>query len=294
MHSYTTEHFKRDVTEAKTLQKKHGTSYYFATSFMPKKLRDATYTLYAFFRIPDEIVDNAETDSSDDVLEQLTTWQRAWYTAYTERKSNNPILRATQYVFHLYNIPFSLSEDFLSAMIQDVHKKSYQNYSELEAYMYGSASVVGIMLSYVIGFKNEKTLTYAKKLGEAMQLTNFLRDVGEDFQKRGRIYMPQDELHTFGITDEIQTQKVSENWKRFMQFQIARARSLYREAEPGIQELSHEGRLAVRLASRLYAQILDKIEEVDYDCLHMRVRTSTLEKIQLAIPISLRHISYYE
>lgn len=291
MPPYTKEMFKKDVAEAKLLQKKHGTSYYFATTFMPAKLRDATYALYAFFRVPDEIVDMGGEKTQDVVEQELMTWSAEWKTAYETGISRSPILRATSYVFHTYHIPFDLSLVFLSAMMQDTTKTKYANYQELEEYMYGSASVVGIMMSYVIGFKNEHTLVYAKKLGEAMQLTNFLRDIGEDYVERGRIYMPQDELAKFGITDEIETGRVSKEWCAFMRFQITRARTLYKESELGIKELNRGGQLAVRLASALYAGILEKIEEVHYDCLRTRVRTNLQEKLQLAVPISLRHIT---
>ncbi len=291
MVAYSKENLIADVAEAKLLQKKHGTSYYFATAFMPARLRDATYTLYAFFRVPDEIVDSSAGKTLFEVTEKLNAWDRDWKLAYDGAQSTDPILRAAAYVFHTYKIPFSLSEDFLSAMMQDTKKAGYAHYAELEQYMYGSAGVVGIMMSYIIGFKNEHTLIYAKKLGEAMQMTNFLRDIGEDYRDRGRIYMPQDELARFGITDEIQTGIATNKWKEFMKFQIARTRKLYKESEPGIKELDRGGQLAVKLASVLYCRILNKIEEAGYDCLNQRVRTSFPEKLQIALPTSIRHIT---
>ncbi len=291
MAPYSKENFKADVAEAKLLQKKHGTSYYFATAFMPARLRDATYTLYAFFRVPDEIVDSSKEKSISQIQSELTTWEHDWKLAYESAHSVSPILRATAYVFHHYKIPFTLSTDFLSAMMQDTEKSEYVSYGDLEQYMYGSAGVVGIMMSYIIGFKNDHTLAYAEKLGEAMQMTNFLRDIGEDYRDRGRIYMPRDELGRFNITDEIQTGRVTEGWKEFMKFQIARTRKLYKESEIGIEELDSGGQLAVKLASVLYARILNKIEEANYDCLNQRVRTSFPEKLQLALPTSIRHIT---
>jgi len=145
-------------------------------------------------------------------------------------------------------------------------------------------------MSYVIGFKRAQTLEYAKKLGVAMQLTNFLRDIGEDYEHRGRIYMPQDELTRFGITDEIQTSRMSPEFLEFMKFQVARVRRLYRESDPGIGELHRRGQLAVRLASLLYERILNKIEEAQYNTIRSRVRTKLPEKIRVSVPVMINHL----
>jgi phytoene synthase len=289
MKTYTDKDFEQDVLIAKELQKKHGTSYFFATTFFPKDIRNAIFTLYGFFRISDEIVDSAKGVKNEEIKKQLLDWKNEWTNCYNGARSENPVLRAAAYVFHTYHIPFELSISFLDAMMQDTEKATYANYNELETYMYGSASCIGIMISYVVGFKDQKTLLYAKKLGEAMQLTNFLRDIGEDFTHRGRIYMPQDELAKFGITDEISAAKVSDAWKKFMKFQITRARTLYREAEPGISELDIRGQLAVRLASRLYERILTKIEDADYNTFTRRVRTKLPEKLRISVPVMIHH-----
>lgn len=290
MNGYSDDDFTRDVLVARELQKKHGTSYYFATAFFPKEIRNATFTLYGFVRVPDEIVDSAKGTNNEEIKKQLLDWKHEWTKCYEGARSENPVIRAAAYVFHTYHIPFELSISFLDAMMQDTEKTTYRTYDELEKYMYGSASCIGIMMSYIIGFKQPETLSYAQKLGEAMQLTNFLRDVGEDFSHRGRVYMPQDELAQFGITNEISTAQVSEAWKAFMKFQITRARTLYREAEPGISELDNRGQLAVRLASRLYERILNKIEEADYNTLTRRVRTELPEKLRISVPIMIHHL----
>lgn len=251
----------------------HGKSYYFATRFFPEEIRLATFALYAFFRLPDEIVDNPKTDRPQDELEAFRAlWRRAYEDAscLTESTDVHAVLRATVDTFHRFDIPFEYSESFLAAMIQDTWKMSYANYQELEEYMYGSAAVVGLMMCHVIGFQPE-ALSYAKKLGYAMQLTNFLRDREEDDRLRGRVYMPADELQRFGNDD-----------KAFMKFQIARADRLYDEANQGIRFLDARGRFAVRAASDLYRAILRKIEARNYD-VSVRVRTSFLEKIFIVI-----------
>lgn len=290
MISYSKEDFVKDVPLARKLQKQHGTSYYFATTFFPRDIRDATYALYGFFRLPDEIVDSAQGTDNEEVKKILTEFQNDWKQCYKGKGSENPIIRAAVFVFHTYNIPFALSTDFLDAMMQDTEKTSYANYSELEQYMYGSACTVGLMMSHVIGFKRALTLEYAKKLGVAMQLTNFLRDIGEDYAHRGRIYMPQDELDRFKVTDEIETGRMSPEFVSFMKFQVARARTLYRESDPGIAELHRRGQLSVRLASLLYERILTKIEEAGYNTLKSRVRTELPEKIRVSVPVMISHL----
>jgi len=290
MISYSKEDFERDVILAKKLQKQHGTSYYFATAFFPREIRDATYALYGFFRIPDEIVDTAQGTDNEDIKKLLTAFQTDWKNCYKGKGSENPVLRAASYVFHTYKIPFDLSKDFLDAMMQDTEKTTYTSYEELEHYMYGSACTVGLIMSYVIGFKRPHTLEYAKKLGIAMQLTNFLRDIGEDYAHRGRVYMPQEELKRFGVTDEIETSRMSPEFVAFMKFQVSRARRLYRESDPGIGELHRRGQLAVRLASLLYERILTKIEEAQYNTLRSRVRTQLPEKIRVSVPIMINHL----
>ena len=255
---------------------KHGKSYYFATRFFPKELRLATYALYAFFRLPDEIVDNPTTNDARGALERF---REEWRSG----TSVQPVLLAARDTFDRYAIPYEYSEAFLEAMIQDTWKKRYATYEELEQYMYGSAAVVGLMMSHVIGFQDD-ALDYAKKLGYAMQLTNFLRDIREDLEQRDRIYLPKDELERYGITEEsLRAHQMTAAMEAFMKFQIARADRLYEEANGGIRLLNRRGRFAVRAASDLYRAILRKIEQQKYNVFLKRASTSTLEKIQFTI-----------
>lgn len=273
---------RKDIEICRRLHKKHGNSYYFATKFFPKHIRHATYALYAFFRIPDEIVDNPEVSNPDLVKKELFLWQDKWNQAYKTQQSDEPVLQATAEVFHTYGIPFEYSEAFLDAMIQDTSKSRYETYQELEHYMYGSAAVVGLMMTHVIGFRSQKALEYAKQLGYAMQLTNFLRDIDEDYLQRDRIYLPQEDLARFELSDrDIQKQKASKDFQKMMKFQIKRTRKLYDESEQGIELLSKEGQFAVRAASILYGAILGKIEQADYDIFNKRVSTSFWEKLML-------------
>lgn len=262
--------------------KQFGTSYYFATRFLPTDLRQATYALYSFFRIPDEIVDNAINQNPEAILQELEDWEAMWHQAYVGDKTKYPVLNITAEVFRKYEIPYQYSLDFLTAMKQDVYTNRYKNYADLQAYMYGSASVVGLIMSYVIGFNNIKALEYAPYLGEAMQLTNFIRDIGEDYQTRGRIYMPQEDMQKYNISESIiEKNKITPEFIELIQFEIKRARELYRKSDQGLKYLNKRGRFAVIMASRMYEAILDKVEQNKYDVLNKRARTSKREKIYI-------------
>ncbi|HEX8237959.1 MAG TPA: phytoene/squalene synthase family protein [Abditibacteriaceae bacterium] len=288
-----------DFEVARRLHKKHGTSYYFATKLFPRETRLATFALYAFFRVPDEIVDNSPINNAHDlqrVKNEIAQWRDKWRAAYETHQSDDPILRVTTYVFHRYGIPYEYSEAFLAAMVQDLEKSEYATYAELEEYMYGSAAVVGLMMSHVIGFRDNalrddalrddalrnNALEHAKQLGYAMQLTNFLRDIDEDYQERGRVYMPQDELTRFGLsTRDIAEQRFSPAFKEFMQWQSERARALYAEADKGVPLLQKHGRFPVRVAAALYSAILGKIAQQNYNVFEGRARTKLHEKLLL-------------
>lgn len=266
------------IERARQIEKHYGTSYYLATLFLPKKVREAVFILYAFVRIPDEIVDNPCPGSNPNEL--LRQWKADWVEAYHTGISNNDILLATREVFQTNHIPLSVSIEFIDAMILDLTKSRYRTYKELQTYMRGSAEVVGIMLTHVFGYSDTKAFIYGTKLGEAMQLMNFLRDVGEDYDTRGRIYLPQDELAEHGVTEDmIANHAPTREWIAFMRTQVARNRALFREAEAGIPLLSPKTRRAVTLAARFYEAILDQIEAANYDVFAKRARVPLFKKI---------------
>ncbi|MGC4047154.1 MAG: phytoene/squalene synthase family protein [Armatimonas sp.] len=273
--------WRSDIEAARRLHKQHGTSYYFATRFFPQAQREATFALYAFFRVPDELVDNPAPGT--DARRSLENWRNAWRRAYRTGHADHPVLRVTAHVFHHYKIPYDYSEAFLAAMLRDLDDSTYATYADLESYMYGSAAVVGLMMTHIIGFSDPAALPLAEKLGYAMQLTNFLRDIDEDWQLRGRIYLPLDEMHNFGVSsNQILEQRYDANFASLMRFQIERAHRLYDEAAEGIPLLAPEGRRAVRVASTLYRGILDKLAAQNGNPFAGRARTNTLEKLILA------------
>jgi len=279
-----------DFEAARKLHQKHGKSYYFATRFFPRDTRMATWALYAFFRVPDEIVDTMPQETPAQiqyVKDEIHRFRDKWHQAYDKGTSDDPILRVTSYVFATYKVPFEYSNAFLDAMITDLEKTEYANYAELESYMYGSAACVGLMMSSVIGFVDESQretgLKHAAQLGYAMQLTNFLRDIEEDYVQRKRVYMPQDELSQFGLsTRSVAEKKFDNDFKRFVIWQSERAKKLYAEAAIGIPMLNDYGRFPVACASALYGAILMKLAQQNYNPFAGRAKTSAGEKLALA------------
>ncbi len=279
-------HIQTAQQQAQAIQKKHGTSYYLATQFFPKKLRKATYALYAFVRIPDQIVD--EPENPTEARGELERWIAAWNGEMDGKPSGDPLIQLSTELFKAYGVDRTYGEDFLKAMLQDTEKSRYESYSDLEGYMYGSAVVVGLMMAQIIGVvdgaKEDEVLKSATYLGNAMQLTNFLRDVDEDYRERGRIYLPQDEMRRYGVSDsDIAERNASENLLRLMRFQVERSRNLFAEAEKGIHLLKPEGRRAVRLAAKLYAGILDSIAAQGYNPFVGRARVGRWRKLKLIL-----------
>lgn len=271
------------IEECKAITRKYGTSFFFATQFFPRETRDAIYAIYAFARIPDEIVDDHDKKGKAETLAELNEWREKWLDAMDAGHSRDNVMNAIVHTFHKYRIPVAEGEAFLRSMFMDEERSAYANYSELEEYMYGSAGVIGLMVTRVVGFSSDAAFPHALKLGYAFQLTNFLRDIREDKEELGRIYMPQDELEKFGLSsDDISNRVYNERFISFMKWQIARNREVYKEALPGIPMLAWRGRLAVRVSYVLYKAILKQIERANYNIYNGRVRTNLGQKLWLS------------
>lgn len=262
--------------------KQYGTSYYYATLFFPADIKNKVMILYKFVRIPDLVVDNKNI-SSTEARAKLDAMREERKTAYDQQDSHHEVRWDAVSLFHDSKIPFDLSRAFWEAMLQDTEKKTYDTYQELQDYMYGSAMVVGEMMCHVMWVYDEKTLYYAKILGEAMQMTNFLRDVKEDWQDFGRIYMPLDWLHTYGcshrhIKESCSTWDINDNRERYMAHCIQHCDALYQEAKIWLQYLPKNSRKAVYMSLKLYQQILRKIEYRHYNVFAKSARTQWHDK----------------
>ena len=261
--------------KAEAITAEHSKSFYFASQLLPEEKRSAVRALYAFCRNVDDIVDE---NSVKDRNFELDYWRRIVRNA----SASDDDLVAAAWVDTLtrYSIPRHYALQLIDGVARDLAQTRYQTFNELATYCYGVASTVGLMSMYIIGFKNEAAVSYAIKLGVALQMTNILRDVGEDYQ-RGRIYLPRDEMIFYGIREsDIAEGKVDNHWRQFMRFQIQRTRDLYEESWPGIKLLEPQGRFAIGAASVLYNGILDEIEKNDYDVFSRRASLSLSGKLK--------------
>lgn len=273
----------KGISRCREITRKYGTSFYFATQFFPAETRDGIYGIYAFARIPDEIVDGPGSGDKAAALENLKNWRDEWLTAMEKGGSDDEVMNAIVHTFRRYGIPKEDGEAFLRSMFMDEEKSEYADYNELEEYMYGSAGVIGLMVTRIVGYSSADAFPYAVNLGYAFQVTNFLRDIREDYEELGRVYMPQDELRRFGLDNgDISRRTHDERFIEFMKFQIRRNRELYRKALPGIKMLHWRGRLAVRISYVLYKAILAEIERASYNVYNGRVRTNLRQKLWLS------------
>ncbi len=253
--------------ECRRVTREHAKSFYFCAQFLPASKREAIYAVYALCRHVDDIVDKAENRSDEDTRTLLDTWR---HRLREPGPDDTATLRAWRHASATHGIDPRLAEDLMSGVVMDLTTTRYATYAELERYCYLVASVVGLMTSEIFGYSDPHALDHAIELGRAMQLTNICRDVGED-ARLGRIYLPADEMARFGVTDDaIIRGRVDEPFVELMRCQIARARALYRAAEPGIDMLDPGCRYTVRLSSRIYGQILDRIERNGFDSLSRR------------------------
>ncbi len=183
-----------------------------------------------------------------------------------------------------YHIPRHYALQLIDGVARDLSQVRYQTFDELATYCYGVASTVGLMSMYIVGFTDNKAVPYAIKLGVALQMTNILRDVGEDY-RNGRLYLPREELAFYGIQEsDIAEGRLTDHWRQFMKFQIERTRQFYEDSWAGVKMLEREGQLAIGAASIFYQGILDEIEKNDYDVFTQHASLTAWDKMSRLPP----------
>ena len=271
------------------VQKAHSRTYYFSTQLFPPEVRPHVHALYAFMRYADEIVDNPGETSLLEQLAGLEEFERETLAAVDGEKVANPVLRAYAETVRARGITTESIAAFMESMKMDTHVFRYRTYEDLEIYTYGSAAVVGLMMCRVAGVTDERANRHAEALGVAMQLSNFLRDVKEDWA-RGRVYLPLEDLERFGYAEEeIGKGVVDERFVALMRFEIERARQLYEISDEGIGYIPRGRRYPVVVARELYAAILDRIEAQDYDVFSRRAETSLPRKLAVTARCAIRN-----
>jgi phytoene synthase len=263
------------------LNAEHGKTYYLASLLLPPAKRPHVWALYGFARSADEFVDSL-TDPNPEAL-------IAWGDQFLEALSGgsaplDPAAMAMQNTMRRWAIPRQHVEAFLESMQMDISVTGYPTYADLEQYMYGSASVIGLQMLPILEPQSPSAASRARALGEAFQMSNFIRDVGEDL-KRGRVYLPQEDLDTFGVTRAALTAgTVTPMIRELLAFEIERTRALYAFAEPGIEMLHPTSQDCMRTAFKLYGEILDAVERSGYQVLTQRVGVPLPRRLAVAIP----------
>ena len=249
---------------SRQITREYSKSFYLSSLLLPSHKRQAIHALYGFCRVSDNIVDHGDSNA----LEELARWRHAAFRPLPEQQ--DPVLMAWADVRERYHVPRRYAEELLDGMAMDLTLRTYQTWEELSHYCYCVASTVGLMSMHITGFNHPEAFDYAVKLGIALQLTNILRDVGED-ASRGRVYLPLEDIEHFGLTyAHFCHGQVDERFVRLLDFEIERAERLYNEAWPGIGLLSPDSRLSVATAAIVYRGILNKIRQNRYDVFNQR------------------------
>lgn len=271
------------------LNAEHGKTYFLATRMLTPAQRPAIHALYGFARWADDVVDVPPPGATTaDVAASLDAVAESLFQGLGTGRSGDPVLAAVIDTAHRFGITDDLFADFMTSMRMDLTVPRYADRAALEVYTRGSAEVIGLQVLPVLGTvtPREEAAPAAAALGLAFQLTNFLRDVAEDF-RRGRVYLPADELAAFGVDEEllgwcVENKRTELRVSKALADQIASNRAIYRRAEPGIGMLAAVSRPCVRTAFVLYSEILERIEAADYDVFSRRASVGTRRKVRVA------------
>ena len=281
------EQLKQAYSECRAITRHHAKTFYMATRFLPNHKQRGIFAIYSLCRYIDDLVDEAEDLlekqelTEKDIKLKLDQLKQKLRDAYNGHNHENDILIAFSDVLKRYHIPIEMPFELIEGVGMDLFKNRYDTFEELYDYSFKVASIVGLMTSQVFGYESKEALGYAVDLGIAMQLTNILRDIGEDL-RRNRIYLPKEDLDRFGINEQqLFNYERTEEVIKLLQFQIDRTRRYYQRSEQGIKLLSSDSRLPVHLARQNYSRILDKIEENDYDVFTKRAYLNTTEKFYI-------------
>jgi phytoene synthase len=260
--------------------KRHGTTYYWSTLVLPKAKRPHVFALYGFCRYADDIVDDLGPVPVAERAAALASFGERFFADLARGESDDPVLKAVVNTVRELRIDPECFRRFLRSMTMDLTVERYETWDDLLEYMDGSAAVIGEMMLPVLEPTASAAIAHARDLGNAFQLTNFLRDINEDLD-RGRVYIPQEDVRRFGV--DLAARRCTPEFVQLMQFEIARCRELYASADIGLSMLPKQSARSIGAARVLYGRILDKIEARQYDVFSGRASVSTWEKAAMVI-----------
>ncbi|HPT50173.1 MAG TPA: presqualene diphosphate synthase HpnD [Accumulibacter sp.] len=256
-----------------------GSSFYYSFLFLPPRQRQAITALYAFCREVDDVVD--ECQDPHIAATKLAWWRRELASVHGGPTAH-PVTQALQTACAGFNLPEEQLQEIIDGMEMDLQQSRYLDFKALSLYCYRVASVVGLLAAEIFGYQDRKTQKYAHDLGIAFQLTNIIRDVGED-ARRGRIYLPIDELQRFGVpAADILNARHGDNFQRLMEFQIERAESYYRQALDALPASDRKTQRPGLVMAAIYRTLLDEIKGDGCRVLNQRVSLTPLRKLWIA------------
>jgi 15-cis-phytoene synthase len=261
----------------------HGRTYYLATRLLPAWKRRHVHALYGFTRYTDDIVDRLGNAPAQTRVAALQHWHRRFAAALDGVPTSHPVLPAVVHTIAVFDLDRADFESFLRSMEMDLTVTEYPTYEDLLEYMEGSAAAIGTMMLPILGAADLRAVREpARQLGFAFQLTNFIRDVGEDLD-RGRIYLPGKDLAEFGVSpDDLRARRATRPIRALIAFEVDRARGHYAAAAAGIPLLNPTSQACIRAAYRAYGAILDEVVRADYDVFWRRATVPLPRKLALA------------
>jgi phytoene synthase len=256
------------------ITRRHGGNFSVGFRFLPPKKQRAVHAAYAYCRIADDIAD----EPGERVLERLDAWQHELDLAYSASPTH-PVTIALADALRHFAIPRSAFLALLDGCRQDMVKTRYETFDELLHYCDLVATSISDISLAIFGYRSEKALVYGRNLSTALQLTNVTRDVGDDLG-RDRIYLPQEELRRFGVSErELFERSCSERVRALIEFQISRAEQYFRDAEPLLKELSFDARFPTLLMGGVYATVLKKLRNDPLAAVRKRLSLTRLQKM---------------
>lgn len=258
---------------------KSGSSFYYSFLFLPAERRRAIMALYAFCREVDDVVDECHDPA---IAATKLVWWRQEVGRIAEGTPTHPVGFALQAAGKQFNLPAEQLLEIIDGMEMDLQQSRYLDFKGLSLYCYRVASVVGLLAAEIFGYQDRKTLKYAHDLGMAFQLTNIIRDIGED-ARRGRIYLPVDELKQFNVpAADILNSKYSDNFSALMRFQIERAERYYAQAVEQLPDIDRKAQGPGLMMAAIYRTLLDEIKRENFQVLHQRISLTPVRKLWIA------------
>lgn len=259
---------------------KSGSSFYYSFRFLPEEKRRAITALYAFCREVDDVVDEC---SDDQVARSTLSWWRSELDNLYAGAPEHPVTKALLPHIKKLDLPREQFLEIIDGMEMDLDQARYATFKDLQLYCYRVASVVGLLAAQIFGYQDRKTLKYAHDLGIAFQLTNIIRDVGED-ARIGRLYLPVEDLQRFDVpANDIMTYRESENFRALMDFQIERAEAFYRKAWEQLPEVDRKSQRPGLLMAAIYRATLQEIKQDGaHKVLNQKIKLTPVRKLWLA------------